>query len=73
MITAVIFFLDITVFPIDNTTSESSTFNLIGIPVLAVLFYLHYYRKVGCNQPYAHQRYYRRFSVLKISDFKQGG
>lgn len=46
MITAVIFFLDITVFPIDNATSESSTFNPIGIPVLAVLFYLHYYRKV---------------------------
>ena len=47
MITAVIFFLDITVFPIDNASSESSTFNPIGIPVLAVLFYLHYYRKVG--------------------------
>ena len=47
MITAVIFFLDITVFPIDNAISESSTFNPIGIPVLAVLFYLHYYRKVG--------------------------
>ena len=47
MITAVIFFLDITVFPIDNATSESSTFNPIGMPVLAVLFYLHYYRKVG--------------------------
>ena len=46
MITAVIFFLNITVFPIDNATSESSTFNPIGIPVLAVLFYLHYYRKV---------------------------
>ena len=47
MITAVIFFLNITVFPIDNATSESNTFNPIGIPVLAVLFYLHYYRKVG--------------------------
>ena len=44
---AVIFFLNITVFPIDNATSENSTFNPIGIPVLAVLFYLHYYRKVG--------------------------
>ena len=36
-----------TIFPIDNATSESNTFNPIGIPVLAVLFYLHYYRKVG--------------------------
>ena len=47
MITAVIFFLNITLFPIENTASESSTFNPIGIPVLLLLFYLHYYRKVG--------------------------
>ena len=47
MITAVIFFLNITLFPIENTAAESSTFNPIGIPVLLLLFYLHYYRKVG--------------------------
>ena len=47
MITAVIFFLNITLFPIENTAAESSTFNPIGIPVLALLFYLHYCRKVG--------------------------
>lgn len=46
MITAVFFFLDITLFP-STDDSVSSTFNPIGLPVLALLFYLHYYRKVG--------------------------
>lgn len=47
MITAVIFFLDITLFPIDEASAASSTFNPIGIPVLLILYYLHNYRKVG--------------------------
>ncbi len=47
MITAVIFFLDITVFPAADTDPASSTFNPIGIPVLLFLYYLHNYRKIG--------------------------
>ena len=42
MISAVIFFLNITLWP-----EETGAFNPIGIPVLALLFYLHYCRKMG--------------------------